>query len=85
MRLLAHYHYRTNRCWVRATVRNEKKKQEILDSMSEYTSQLEFAIVPDIAKKGAFNEAVKAQPGLDYIIHTASPFHFHAKDIMKGQ
>ncbi|EJD54268.1 putative NAD dependent epimerase/dehydratase [Auricularia subglabra TFB-10046 SS5] len=69
--------------WVRATVRNEKKKQEILDALPEYTSQLEFVLVPDIAKKGAFNEAVKAEPGLDYIVHTASPFHFHAKDIKK--
>ncbi|KZV86952.1 NAD(P)-binding protein [Exidia glandulosa HHB12029] len=67
--------------WVRATVRSDRKKQEILSANAQYASQLDFAIVGDISQPGAFDEAVKAEPGLDYIVHTASPFHFHPEDI----
>jgi nucleoside-diphosphate-sugar epimerase len=35
---------------------------------------LDFAIVEDISKKSAFDEAVKSEPGFDAVIHTASPF-----------
>lgn len=38
-------------------------------------AKLDFKIVEDIAKEGAFDEAVKIQ-GLEAVIHTASPFHF---------
>ncbi|EJD37899.1 NAD(P)-binding protein [Auricularia subglabra TFB-10046 SS5] len=69
--------------WVRATVRSESKKQDILKLYSEYESQLDFAFVQDVAEPGAFDEAVKAEPGLDYIVHTASPFHFHPDDPVK--
>ncbi|EJD42224.1 NAD(P)-binding protein [Auricularia subglabra TFB-10046 SS5] len=69
--------------WVRATVRSEAKKQDILAANAAYASQLDFAIVPDIATKGAFDDAVKAEPALDYIIHTASPFHFNPQDVLK--
>lgn len=69
--------------WVRATVRSESKKQDILKLYSAYESQLDFAFVEDVAQPGAFDEAVKAEPGFDYIIHTASPFHFHPEDIVK--
>lgn len=65
-------------------MRNTKKQQEILSANSKYASQLDFSIVPDIALPGAFDEAVRAEPGLDYVVHTASPFHFHAQDIAKG-
>lgn len=32
-------------------------------------------LVPDIAQEGAFDEVVKI-PGLEVVLHTASPFHF---------
>jgi hypothetical protein len=33
-------------------------------------------IVPDIAKIDAFDEVVKI-PGIEVVLHTASPFHFN--------
>jgi nucleoside-diphosphate-sugar epimerase len=36
---------------------------------------LDFRIVEDIAKEGAFDEAVKID-GLEAVIHTASPVSF---------
>ncbi|KZV90128.1 3-beta hydroxysteroid dehydrogenase/isomerase family protein [Exidia glandulosa HHB12029] len=69
--------------WVRTTIRSESRKKEILDAHPEHVSQLDFAIVKDIAQPGAFDDAVKAEPGLDYVVHTASPFHFHAEDVDK--
>ena len=38
--------------------------------------------MPDIAREGAFDEAVKI-PGLEAVIHTASPFHFNVTDTKK--
>lgn len=38
--------------------------------------------MPDIAQEGAFNEAVKI-PGLEVVLHTASPFHFKVTDPKK--
>lgn len=35
--------------------------------------KLDFAIVKDIAQKGAFDEAVKSDPPFEAVIHTASP------------
>jgi hypothetical protein len=43
-----------------------------------------FVIVPDIAAPGAFNDHFKKERvngRFDYIIHTASPLKFHAKDL----
>lgn len=56
----------------RAAVRNEGgiKKVKAAKSIQPYLSQLEFVLVPDIIKEGAYNEAVK---DVDYIIHLASP------------
>lgn len=65
-------------------MRSEKSKQQILSANAKYASQLDFAIVPDVATPGAFDEAVKAEPGLDYVLHTASPFILEAKDVAKG-
>jgi nucleoside-diphosphate-sugar epimerase len=65
------------------TVRSEEKAQKIKDAHPETpTSKLDFRIVPDIAVEGAFDEAVKI-PGLDAVIHTASPFHFNVTDTKK--
>ena len=56
----------------RAAVRNEGgvNKVKAAKSIQPYLSQLEFILVPDIIKEGAYNEAVK---DVDYIIHLASP------------
>ncbi|KAJ8103048.1 hypothetical protein POJ06DRAFT_181624, partial [Lipomyces tetrasporus] len=54
---------------VRATVRSAGKSAFLRDKFA--TTKLSFAIVPDIALPGAFDDAVK---DMDYVVHTASPF-----------
>lgn len=56
----------------RAAVRNEGgvAKIKAAKSIQPYLDQVEFVLVPDIIKAGAYNEAVA---GVDYIIHLASP------------
>ena len=60
---------------VRGTVRSEASASKVRKSHSHLLdgddSRLSFAIVQDVAKPGAFAEAVK---GVDGVIHTASPF-----------
>ena len=43
--------------------------------------KLDFAIVEDISKEGAFEQAVVSNPPFEVVIHTASPFHFNATDV----
>jgi len=62
---------------VRGTVRSEGKAQHIRQLFKPFGEQFETAIVPDITKAGAFDEAVK---GMDAVEHTASPYHFKAGD-----
>ncbi|RAL16171.1 SDR family oxidoreductase [Aspergillus homomorphus CBS 101889] len=63
---------------VRGTVRSASSA-EIVQSRypPEYTDQLSFAIVPDIAVPGAFDSAVRDVSG---VIHTASPFFLAVTD-----
>lgn len=66
------------------TVRSQAKADKIKEAYPNASkSQLDFAIVEDIAQPDAFNEAVKSDPPFEAVIHTASPFHFNAKDIQK--
>lgn len=37
----------------------------------------------DVAQKGAFDEVVKSTSSLDFVIHTASPFHYNVQDPVK--
>ncbi|KIP01586.1 hypothetical protein PHLGIDRAFT_131196 [Phlebiopsis gigantea 11061_1 CR5-6] len=62
---------------VRGTVRSESKVAHLKETFKDHGDKLEVVVVPDITKEGAFDEAVK---GVDAIAHTASPFHFNAKD-----
>lgn len=59
------------------TVRSEDKAQKIREAYKDKVAagKLEVVIVPDIAKEGAFDEVAKT-PGIDVVLHTASPFHF---------
>ncbi|KAH9832389.1 nad dependent epimerase [Teratosphaeria destructans] len=65
---------------VKGTVRSESTAQEVRKSHPSYESQLSFAIVEDIARPRAFDEAVK---GVHGVIHTASPFTFDVQDFEK--
>ncbi|PCH42485.1 NAD(P)-binding protein [Wolfiporia cocos MD-104 SS10] len=62
---------------VRATVRSESKASHLRTIFSAYGDKLEFAIVEDMVKVGAFDDAVK---GVDAIEHVASPCHTQADD-----
>ncbi|THH28646.1 hypothetical protein EUX98_g5549 [Antrodiella citrinella] len=59
---------------VRGTVRSESKAPYLKNLFASYGDKLEFVVVSDITKDGAFDEAVK---GVDAIQHTASPFHLN--------
>lgn len=64
------------------TVRSEEKAQKIRDAFKAEADRLEVVIVPELSKEDAFDEVVKT-PGLDAVIHTASPFHFNWTDPKK--
>jgi len=58
------------------TVRSQEKVEKIKAAHPNVpASKLDFRIVEDIAKEGAFDEAVKID-GLEAVIHTASPVSF---------
>ncbi|KAK0112804.1 methylglyoxal reductase (NADPH-dependent) gre2 [Cadophora gregata] len=62
------------------TVRSAQKGQQILDSYKQYgKDKLDYAIVEDISKPGAFDSAVVSDPPLEAAVHCASPYHFNAK------
>lgn len=63
------------------TVRSQAKADKIKEAHPK--ADLSFAIVPDIAVEGAFDEAIKSTPPFEAVIHTASPFHFNVTDIQK--
>ncbi|KAJ5584659.1 NAD(P)-binding protein [Penicillium hispanicum] len=63
------------------TVRSQNKGDAILRAHPELTkNRLDYAIVEDMAKLNAFDDAVVSEPPFEAVIHTASPYHFHAKD-----
>ncbi|KAH8677582.1 NAD dependent epimerase/dehydratase [Xylariales sp. PMI_506] len=59
------------------TVRSEDKASKIREAHP--TAKLSVVIVPDIAQPDAFDEVVKT-PGIEVILHTASPFHYNWSD-----
>ncbi|KAI4184999.1 MAG: hypothetical protein LQ346_006004 [Caloplaca aetnensis] len=76
--LLAHGHS------VVTSVRSESKAQMLRDTFPEVgKDRLDFVFVADIAQEGAFDEAVKSDPPFDWVMHTASPFHFNVTDPQK--
>ncbi|EKG12762.1 NAD-dependent epimerase/dehydratase [Macrophomina phaseolina MS6] len=67
-----------------ATVRSHDKAERIRQDHPSYgKDKLDFSLVNDIAKEGAFDEAVKTSPPLDAVIHAASPFHYDVTDVQK--
>ena len=62
---------------VRGTVRSLSKSEFLRDRFSDYGDRFELAVVEDITKDGAFDEAVR---GVDAIAHTASPFHYKSNN-----
>ncbi|KAL8691714.1 MAG: hypothetical protein Q9218_003128 [Villophora microphyllina] len=66
------------------SVRSEKKAQMIRDTFPNISKdKLDFVLVDDIARPGAFDQAVKSEPPFEWVLHTASPFHFNVTDTKK--
>lgn len=64
------------------TVRSTEKGERIREK-HRAVGNLSYVVVEDIAKKGAFDEAVKSNPPFDAVIHTASPFYIGHEDPVK--
>ncbi|KAI9928675.1 hypothetical protein ASPWEDRAFT_168648 [Aspergillus wentii DTO 134E9] len=63
------------------TVRSQSKAEAIQRTHPDIgKDRLSFAVVEDIAQPNAFDRAVVSDPPFEAVIHTASPYHFHAKD-----
>ncbi|TYJ56113.1 hypothetical protein B9479_003223 [Cryptococcus floricola] len=62
---------------VRGTVRSHSKGGYLANLFKNAKANFEYAIVGDIAEKGAFNEVVR---GVDAVAHMASPCHYNAVD-----
>ncbi|KAL8380916.1 hypothetical protein RB595_005284 [Gaeumannomyces hyphopodioides] len=59
------------------TVRSQDKADKIRGAHPDLSKdELDVAIVPDIAQPDAFDEVIKT-PGIELVLHTASPFHFN--------
>ncbi|OQV01546.1 hypothetical protein CLAIMM_06887 [Cladophialophora immunda] len=60
------------------TVRSDEKGHYLQELFKG--KPVSYTIVKDIAVDGAFDEAVKADPPFEAVVHTASPFHFKVTD-----
>lgn len=58
---------------VRAAVRSESKGRNLQQLFNSYADKLEIAIVPDMTKDGAWDDAIK---GVQAVAHTATPADF---------
>lgn len=58
---------------VRGTVRKQAQIDAWRQRFPQYNSQLDFAIVEDMGKDGAYDEAIR---DVEVVVHTASPFFF---------
>ena len=57
-------------------MRSEEKAKTIRDAYPKVgKDDLDVVVVGDIAKPDAFDEVVKI-PGIEVVLHTASPFHY---------
>ncbi|KAI8621483.1 hypothetical protein BC830DRAFT_1094171 [Chytriomyces sp. MP71] len=67
------------------TVRSTEKGQQVRDALLKAgadVSKFEFAIVEDIAHPGCFDQVITSHK-FDYVLHTASPFHYNVTDARK--
>lgn len=62
------------------TVRSDEKATKLREALC--IPHLDYRIVKDIAQPDAFDEVLKID-GVEYVIHTASPFLLDIKDIKK--
>ncbi|KAJ3540763.1 hypothetical protein NMY22_g4161 [Coprinellus aureogranulatus] len=55
----------------RVAVRSDAKAKKVKEVFSEDVSKLEFVVIEDMSKEGAFDEGVV---GVDAVVHVATPF-----------
>lgn len=65
------------------TVRSDSKGRQCLEEHPQFTGKLSYTVVEDIARPGAFDLAVQAEPPFEAVLHTASPFHYHPEDLKR--
>ncbi|KAL9100757.1 MAG: hypothetical protein Q9163_003906 [Psora crenata] len=66
------------------SVRSDEKGQTILNNHPSVPKEkLDFVIVKDIARSGAFDDVIKSEPPFETVIHASSPFHFNVTDTKK--
>ncbi|CAD1811916.1 putative NADPH-dependent methylglyoxal reductase GRP2 [Candida parapsilosis] len=68
------------------SVRSEEKGKHLkslLKSAGLKSDLFSYVVVEDIGAKGAFDEALKANPDVTVFLHTASPFTFEVHDVEK--
>ncbi|KAI8292982.1 Ketoreductase azaE [Colletotrichum sp. SAR 10_98] len=61
-------------------VRSDSKGRDILALHPKSELKLSYTVISDMTVDGAFDKAIQAEPTLEAVIHTASPFHFQSKD-----
>ncbi|PCH03990.1 NAD-dependent epimerase/dehydratase [Penicillium occitanis (nom. inval.)] len=60
------------------SVRSAAKGDGIISALpEELKANVSYEVVEDIAEENAFDEAIKRNSSIDYVIHTASPYHFN--------
>ncbi|XBW36591.1 hypothetical protein QEN19_002163 [Hanseniaspora menglaensis] len=73
----------TGKFKVIGSVRSEEKATALAKNFDN-NSDLSFVYVKDISDRAAFDESFKEHGAkIDYVIHSASPFHFNATDVNK--
>ncbi|KAH3679443.1 hypothetical protein WICMUC_000988 [Wickerhamomyces mucosus] len=60
------------------TVRSQSKAESISNNFSKKypEADIKFEIVPDISSDNAFDNSLRNNPSIDYVLHTASPFAY---------
>jgi nucleoside-diphosphate-sugar epimerase len=59
------------------TVRSQSKIPYLQNKFAKYADKLQFVVVEDIAAPGAW-DAVLEDKGIEFVLHTSSPFHVTA-------
>ncbi|KAI0172965.1 ketoreductase [Hypoxylon sp. FL1284] len=76
--------YRVHRFEVVTTARSDEKGKRIVESVKPaQRGSISYVVLEDIAKDGAIDAALEAEPPFDYVVHTASPYHLDVQDPVK--
>ncbi|XXH02193.1 methylglyoxal reductase (NADPH-dependent) gre2 [Hypoxylon texense] len=66
------------------TARSDEKGRRIVQAVEPAQQErLSYVVVGDIASDGAIDSILETDPLFDYVVHTASPYHFNIQDPVK--